>query len=283
MHARAHHSDVPSQRSWQDTARAFARGVAGGLLVAMPLLMTMEMWWLGFAMPAPKLLLFLGVNFGVLYILEYYSGFHRYHEVNRFEEARDAVISYGIGFAVAAVVLYVLRVLRPDASLQAAVGKIALQAIPISMGVSVAVAQLGSQSPEASQRKEETGFWGSQAVAVAGAMLFGFNIAPTVEPMLLGLRMYAWNALALQVLSLLLVHAVVYYVDFRGQPRSRRPTYRLVMSSVTSYLIALLLAAYLLWTFGRLSMGTGVAAAVHMTVALGFVTSLGAAAGKLLL
>ena len=270
----------------RETARAYARGMAGGLLVAMPLLATMEMWWLGFYMPPGKMLLFLVVNFFILLILEYYSGFRRYKQVNLFEEARDAVSAYGIGFLVAAVALWALRLIRPGMPLQEVVGKIVLQSVPISIGASVSVSQLGRQNPQATHRQEEAGFWGTQAMALAGALFFGFNIAPTIEPMLLGLRMHWWNGLLLLALSLLQVHAVVYYVDFRGSISSAADAFsssRLWTASVTTCVISLFMAAYLLWTFGRIEGATGWTAILHMTIALGFVTSLGAAAGKLIL
>lgn len=244
------------------------------------------MWWLGFYMPPGKMLLFLGLNFGVLLVLEYYSGFRRYHHVDLFEEARDAVSAYGIGFFVAAVVLWAFRLIRPEMPLQEIVGKIVLQAIPVSIGASVAVSQLGRKNPPAARRKEEAGFGGTQAMAVAGALLFGFNIAPTVEPMLLGLQMHWWNGLALLGFSVVQVHAVVYYVDFRGSFESTAgPLWspRLWSGSLTTCFLSLIVAAYLLWTFGRIGPSTGFVAALHMTLALGFVTSLGAAAGKLIL
>lgn len=275
-----------AQRTPRETARAYVRGIAGGLLVAMPLLATMEMWWLGFYMPPGKMLLFLVLNFGVLLILEYYSGFRRYRHIDLFEEARDAVSSYGIGFFVAAVVLWVFRLIRPEMHLQEVIGKIVLQSIPVSIGASVAVSQLGREDPPAARRKEDAGFWGTQAMALAGALFFGFNIAPTVEPMLLGLQMHWWNGLALLFFTVAQVHGVVYYVDFRGSFGSTADALwspRLWSGSLTTCLLSLLVAAYLLWTFGRIGLSTGLAPALHMTIALGFVTSLGAAAGKLIL
>ena len=270
------------QPSWHQTARAYLRGVAGGLLVAMPLLMTMEMWWLGFYMPPYKLLLFLVFGFGVLFILEYYGGFRRYDEVSLVEEGRDAVAAYGLAFVLAGLVLWVLRILRYGTPWQEAVTKVALMAIPISLGVSVAVSQLGRETKATQRKKEEVGFWGFQAMAVAGALLFGFSIAPTTEPQLIGLRLHGWNALVLIAFSVVQVHAVIYYLNFRGRPEHQKPPFQLFMSSLTSYAVALLLAAYLLWTFGRFGPDIGLAAMLHMTVTLGFVTSLGAAAGKLI-
>src|SRR5436190_9424567 len=55
-------------------AVGYARGIIGGMLIGVPSMMTMEMWWEGFFVPAPRLLLLFAVNFGVLFILQHYSG-----------------------------------------------------------------------------------------------------------------------------------------------------------------------------------------------------------------
>lgn len=275
---------VSTRASIKHSARSYARGVAGGLLVSMPLLATMEMWWLGFYLPPWKLILFLVVNYGILVVLEYYSGFQEHTSLPR--EAQDALSAYGIGFVVAAIVLYSFHVLRPGMALQEILGKIILESIPVSIGVSIAISQLGQKNQQKQERKERSGFWGTQAIAAAGALYFGFNIAPTVEPLLLGLRIEWWHALILVFLSLLQVHAIVYGLDFQGGRKTKDGTswWRSVFeNSVTTYLVALLVAAYLLWTFGRIGPETGFSAALHMIVVLGFVNSLGAAAGKIIL
>lgn len=268
----------------RQTARDYARGVAGGLLVAVPLLMTMEMWWGGVAMPAGRLLLFLVFNFGVLLILEHYSGFRE--DETFADEFEDAVVALGLGLLIAGVTLSVFNLVRPGLSLRAVAGRIILESIPVSIGVSVATSQLGRESPRAREKRENTGFWGMQAAALAGAMFFGFNVAPTQEPVLVGLRMKWWHTVVLLTLSLTHTYAIVYAVNFRGgapMEHGRAWWEALLANSTTTYVVALAVAAYLLWTFGRIDAGTGLPAAVHMTVALGFATSLGAAAANLIL
>ena len=52
---------------------------------------------------------------------------------------------------------------------------------------------------------------------------------------------------------------------------------------MSTYAVSIVVAAYLLWTFGRIDTGTGFVASVYQTLTLGFITSLGAAAGELLI
>jgi|ERR687895_1137849 hypothetical protein len=64
-------ADVPTRtHSVRETAAAYARGVVGGLLVGMPTLMTMEMWWGGFTIPSVRILLLVVVNFGIFLVLQ---------------------------------------------------------------------------------------------------------------------------------------------------------------------------------------------------------------------
>ena len=117
-------------------------------------------------------------------------------------------------------------------------------------------------------------------------MFFGFSVAATEEPMMIGMQLTWIHALALALASLLQVHAIVYAVEFKR--RERRPGRRrwwqlLLKEGVGAYAVALIVAAYLLWTFGRVGPDVGIGPSVDMIITLGFATSLGAAAGELLI
>lgn len=281
-----------------ESAKAYARGAGGALLVGTPLLMTMEMWWGGFTIPPQRLLVFYLANFVVLIALEHYSGFR--DEGSFLEEVIDAFEALGIGTIVAAVMLYVTAVLDEDRSASVLLAVIILESIPLSIGASVAISLLGGgggggggngggegeDGAKAKRERREAGFWGTQAIGVAGALYFGFNVAPTEEPMLIGLRMTWWHAILLLLLSLLIVHAILYAVGFRGSerlPEGRGWWRTLVGMGSVSYASAALVALFLLWVFGRIGPGTGLLATIQMTIALAFVTSLGSAAGRLII
>src|SRR5688500_15335890 len=155
------------------TAVAYARGAAGGLLVAMPLLLTMEMWWGGFLIPAGRLALLVVFNYGVLYVLQHYSGLHP--RKTHASQARAAAAAYGIGILVSLLTLLALRVVNRDTAAHDLVGKLVLEAVPVSIGASVAMSQFGVEHEVAEQRKEGETYWGAMAMALAGAMFFGFS------------------------------------------------------------------------------------------------------------
>ena len=93
-----------------------ARGVAGALLFSIPMLMTMEMWFLGFYMDRERLLLLLLLNIPLLVGLSHRIGFER--TTTWRESARDAMIAYGMGVASSALIL-----LLRDALLWAALAR----------------------------------------------------------------------------------------------------------------------------------------------------------------
>ena len=278
-----------SRGSIGESAKAYARGAGGALLVGTPLLMTMEMWWGGFTIPPHRLLVFYLANFAVLIALEHYSGFR---DVGSFlDEVIDAFEALGIGTIVAALILYLTAVLDDGRSASVLLGVIILEAIPLSIGASVAISILagdgdGGDGEQAKRERREAGFWGTQAIGVAGALYFGFNVAPTEEPMIVGLRMTWWHAVLLLLVSLVVVHAILYVVDFRGShrlPEGRGWWRTLIGLGSVSYASAALVALFLLWVFGRIGPDTGLLPALQMTIALAFVTSLGSAAGRLIL
>ena len=266
-------------------ARGYARGALGALLVSMPLLATMEMWWQGFYMPSWKMILFLITNFGVLIILEHYSGFQEHTSFP--QEVQDALSAYGIGLVIGAMTLFLLNNLRAEMSLQEILGKIILESIPLSIGASIAISQLGGGGNEREQaRKKRAGLLGSLALSLAGAWYFGFNIAPTVEPLMLGARIHWWHALGLLLASLLISHAIVYALGFKGGhelPEEGSWWSAILTYGVASTVVALLVGAFFLWTFGRIGLDTGLAPTLHMVIVMGFVNSLGASAAKLIL
>lgn len=270
------------------TLKAYARGVAGGLLFGTPLIFTMEMWWLGFYLSPERLLIALIANFCILLILERYSGFRS--DETFLDQVQDAVVAQGLGLTVSVVILSVLNLLRPEMSMREMSGKVIMQTMAVSIGVSVAITQLGQQSNGESERKQrrimQADFWGIQAIALAGAVFFGLNVAATEEPVMIGLQMRPGQTLMLLVLSLMLVFAITFALDFRGEASIHEGAHwynAFVRDSVVTWATATVCAGALLWLFGSIDSSTSLTAILQITTCLGFVTSLGAAAARLLI
>ena len=267
----------------RDTAIAYGRGAVGGLLIALPLLLTMEMWWAGFTVSAPRLLGLVAVNFGVLLVLQHYSGLHP--DKTAGSQFRAALVAYGMGIAISAITLEMINVLRGGVALVDVVGKLVLEAVPVSIGASLAMSHFGVEHQEVERRKDEDNFWGERAMALAGSMIFGVSVASTEEMTMIGLQLHWGHSLALVVVSIVQVHAILFAVRRGKGEDSRRPgaLRSLVEEGVGVYAVALVVSAYLLWTFGQIGGETGLLAAADIVITLAFSTSLGAAAAELLL
>jgi len=264
-------------------AVGYARGAMGGLLVGVPAFMTMEIWWGGFAIPAPRLLLLAAMNYVVLVLLQHYSG--TTHHTRLGAEARTALVTLGIGIVMSFVALFALGVLHGEIRLRELAGKLLLQAVPVSIGASVATSEFGGDQRVAEQRRKNARYWDSMGMALGGAMLFGFAITGTEEPLLIADQLTWVRALVLMALSLVQVHAIVYAVDFKQRPRdvgTARHLGEVLREGISTYALSLVVGAYLLWTFGTLDSRTGLTHIVYLVVATGFVTSLSAAAAELL-
>jgi len=258
------------------------RGVAGALFLALPMLMTMEMWYLGFYMARERLLLLLLLNIPLLILLAHRIGFE---ETFTWREAvRDAVIAYGIGIMTSLVVLTALGLLRGWMPASELVGKVALQSVPASIGAMLGRSQLGHDDQDGDDTKE-TRYHGELLMMAAGALFLSLNIAPTDEMIVLAYRMTIWHALVVAVLSIALMHGFVYAVSFIGGHELSPETpwwHAFVRFTLPGYVIALSISIFTLWIFERLGDSSALEIMLSVIV-LGFPAALGAAAARLIL
>ena len=257
-----------------------ARAVGGAIVFALPMLMTAEMWALGFYIERYRLALLLLLSAPLLMTLNYFVGFRETFDWQ--EDLADTGVAYAVGFAVSAILLLLFSVLEVGMTLGEVVGKVALQAVPASIGAALAVSQLGLRE-EAPER--EASYLGELVTMVTGALFLALNIAPTEEVVRIVYQFTPWHALALVLTSLLIMHAFVYSVEFRGQepvPQGAPLWSIFVRFTVVGYALALLISLYALWTFGRVD-GVALDQTLMATVVLGFPAAVGAAAARLIL
>ncbi|QRM30254.1 TIGR02587 family membrane protein [Microvirga sp. VF16] len=278
-----HDDSVPETN--KDYAIGLGRAFGGAVIFAIPLLMTMEMWWLGFSMEPVRLLLFMSINFAILIGLSYFAGFEKTFSWK--EDAMDAFAAFGVGVLTSAAMLALLAVITLDMTWNEIVGKVALQSVPASIGAMLGRKQLGGgQDIQAEEeRKAEAGYGGELFLMLAGALFLAFNVAPTEEMILIAYQMSPWHTLALGALSIILLHVLVYTVGFSGQEsRLEGGTFLSTFFHFTlaGYGIALLISFYVLWTFGRTE-GVAPTEIANMVVVLGFPASLGAATARLVI
>src|SRR5918995_5203371 len=103
-----------------ESARDYTRAVGGGLVIGLPLLYTMEVWFHGFILPWWKILLLFAVAAVIVIGYNATAGFRR--ERTWVELVVDSVIAMGIGVVIAFVALLILGRIDAETSVRDAAG-----------------------------------------------------------------------------------------------------------------------------------------------------------------
>jgi putative integral membrane protein (TIGR02587 family) len=264
-----------------------ARGTAGALLFALPMLMTMEMWFLGLYVNPWRLLLLCILNLPLRLLLARRIGFE---SINSWSQAlRDAITAYGLGIVVSAAVLLLFGILNDQLTASNIVAKVALQSVPASIGALLGRSQLGQHSDaedeEEGEYSGETGYLHELFMMVVGALFLSLNVAPTEEMILIAYKVTPYHILALCLLSIAIMHGFVYALHFKGSHRlheGQQWWQSFIRFTLPGYVIAIAISIYTLWTFERLD-HTSLSQIMNAAVILGVPASIGAATARLIL
>jgi putative integral membrane protein (TIGR02587 family) len=283
----------PARRELDDLVRA----ACGGMLFGIPLLYTMEVWWVG-SISDPRLLLaVLAVTFAVVFLLNRTSGFRSTRDVRMSDSLKDSVEAVAIGLVCVFAILVLLREITSRTPLDEALGKIVYEATPFVIGVGMARHFLRG---DRTAGDDEDAADGADAGAgddrpinatladvgatLLGAVFIAFNIAPTDEiPMITAALSPAWIC-AVVAVSLLVSYGIVFAAGF-GSQAARREQPGIIQHPITEtvfcYLIALIAAAAMLWFFQRWGSGDPFDMVLHQSIVLGLPAAIGGAAGRL--
>lgn len=263
-----------------------ARAFGGAVLFSVPILMTMEMWELGFYMNRFRLALFIFLAIPLLVGLSYFDGYEQTNDLK--DDVVDAFVAYAVGFVASTAILFVLNLINWEMSANEIIGKISVQAVMCAFGALYAQSQLGGDSKYQKQMENKSAgkrYFGEIVLMIIGALLISMNIAPTEEIILLSYKMTDWHIAGLAVAVILTMHAFVYVVAFRGQEKMPENTSILsvfLRYTIVGYAVVLLIGLYLLWTFGRID-GNGTLETLRAVIVLSFPGALGASAARLIL
>ncbi len=232
-------------------ASALARAFAGAMIFSMPMLMTMEMWWLGFTLDPVRLLVFTIAHIALLYGMSRVSGFESSR--NPLDDLLDAFAAYGVAAITAVVVLTLIGELQAYMPLREIAGKISVQTIPASFGAMIGAKMMGEGDAIEQGEHWRATYAGGLFLMLAGAVFLSLTVAPTEEMILIAYKMTAWHALLMTLLSILLLHAILYMVGFPGQKkrRGKGAIAEILRHSLPGYAIAVFACAFILWSFGR--------------------------------
>ena len=277
---------------WRSEINDIIRGACGGFLFGIPLLYTMEVWWIGSLVKPQLMMMAIALMFIVVYLLNQTEGFRkRRYSWLALQAAMDTVEAIAIGLACSAFVLLLLRELTPETSLKESLGKIIFESVPFALGVALANQLLGdtrngNAEAQATNNKgdELHATFADVGGTLIGATIIAFNIAPTDEiPMLAAAASPLWQ-LAMIATSLLISYGIVFQAGFSDQQKRKQQKgiFQLPSSeTIMSYLVSLLASAFMLWFFQKLTFSDPWTMWLDHTLMLGLPATIGGAAGRL--
>jgi putative integral membrane protein (TIGR02587 family) len=267
-----------------ESLREYGRGIAGGFLFSLPLILTMEMWSVAAGISAARFAAGLIAIFVLLCGYNAYAGLR--FDSNWKEVLVDSVEELGIGLFLSAAMMFLLGRLDGASSRPEVVSLVLVEGLFIAVGVSVGTAQLSGAPGEergTPQGRQQT-LSSELVLAFCGAILVAANAAPTDEILVLASEMSPMQLLGVLTASVALAATLLYYSNFTGSARfaGNRGLLGVVHGTAITYAAALIASAAILWFFGRFHQHP-LTLKIAQCVILGFLSTLGAAAGRLLL
>ncbi|HBB31717.1 MAG TPA: TIGR02587 family membrane protein [Cyanobacteria bacterium UBA8803] len=284
---------------WSKELQDILRGISGGFLFGIPLMYTMEVWWIGSHVEPPLLLAALAATYLVVFLLNRTEGFRNRSSGGLRDDAMDSVEALAIGILCTTFMLILLRRITWDTSLDEMLGKVIFESVPFSIGVALSRSLLNGDrvgSNQVQETKPKTAShsqrnkvnvketMGDISATLIGATIVAFNIAPTDEiPMLAAATSPPW-LIAILVSSLLISYNIVFVAGFINQHK-RHQQLGLFQTpeteTVICYLVSLLASVLMLWFFHQLTFNDPWFLWLRYTLLLGLPATIGGAAGRI--
>lgn len=287
------------KNSWSSELDDFIRGISGGFLFGIPLLYTMEVWWVGSYSPPPRMMAAIAATLVVVFLLNRIEGFRKSDCVRLSDTVMDSIETLAIGIICTTCVLILLQEITLSTPLGEALGKLIFESVPFSIGVALARSFLsGDREESADDQDRSTSTRGRTkidkvslnatlkdvGVTLIGTIIIAFNIAPTDEiPMLAAGISPPW-LLVMIAASLLISYGIVFQAGFVNQAKRRQQQgifQRPLSETIAAYLVSLTAAMLMLCFFQQLTFEDPWLTWLSYTIILGLPATVGGAAGRL--
>jgi len=282
---------------WQKEIQDLIRGASGGFLFGIPLLYTMEVWWIGSSVKMVRLLLAMIFTLAIVLLLNRTAGFRKAVNTTLQDECMDTIEAFAIGLVCAGSMLILLREITWETSLSEALGKLIYESVPFTLGVALANQFLSGGEEEnqtstnhRSQRSPHKqnltliNTFADIGSTLIGAMIIAFNIAPTDEVPMLAAAVDGLWLLGVMAASLVISYTIVFAAGFAKQPKRRQQQglfQRPLSETVMSYLVSLVAACIMLVFFDKLAWSDPWQMWLSHSILLGLPATVGGAAGRL--
>lgn len=282
--------------NWQQEFKEIISGASGGFLFGIPLLYTMEVWFIGSYVQSPILLSVLGVTFIIILLLNRIEGF-RPQESDTWPGAiAETFETLAIGIICATLMLIILRRIDWQTPLLEILGKIVFEGVPFALGVSFSRSLLTGEleTENESNQSNQTNREGQKIVwrdtiadlsaTLIGALFIAFSIAPTDEITVLAASASPLELLIIMVASLLISYGIVFASNITNfqQRYQQQGLFQTPQSeTVISYLVSLVAGILMLWFFQKLALSDPWFVWLRYSIILALPASIGGAAGRL--
>src|SRR5215207_6152663 len=269
-------------REWSDEIDDAVRGLASGFLIGIPVVFTVDSWWLGDQNEPLDSLTLLAFSYVLTLAAVYSIGFRR--GLRRgWQYFGDAIEALALAVLALVAVFWVLGQIGDGQAPSIAVGRIAVAIAPVSLGVAIANHLLARDAsrvdPEAGDASALRLGWHDGrrrtlfelAAAAASALFLCLAIVPVDDLAAITTEVPFRNLPLVILLSLLVTYSVVFAAGFAGETRRHRTPGLLqtpFAETITAYLVALFVCLILLWLFGRIDKATSGAEMYNKTVLL---------------
>jgi putative integral membrane protein (TIGR02587 family) len=273
---------------WLTEVDDLIRGACGGFLFGIPLLYTMEVWWIGSIVEPPLMLVAIAITYLVVFLLNRTAGFRKIEKNRAVDAARDSVEAISVGIVCATVMLVLLHEISFSIPLDEALGKVLFESLPFTLGVALANQVLngdrGGYGNRRRHRSEINATLSDVGATLIGAAVIALNIAPTDEVVMLASAFSGGRLLAIIAASLVISYGIVFQSGFADQQKRMQQQgifQRPMSETLASYLVSLAAAAFMLWFFQQLSFNDPWTLWLRYTLILGLPATIGGAAGRL--
>src|SRR6476469_2973802 len=106
------------KNQWSNELNDIIRGASGGFLFGIPLLYTMEVWWIGSYTTPAEMSIAIATTCIAVFLLTRTEGFRKTKDIRWLVAAIDNVEAIAIGIVCAAIILCLLREITPETPLQ---------------------------------------------------------------------------------------------------------------------------------------------------------------------
>lgn len=279
--------------NWRQELEEVISGASGGFLFGIPLLYTMEVWFIGSYVKPQFLIVVLGITFVIILLLNRIEGFRPQESATLLGAISETIETLAIGIVCATLMLAILGRIDLQTPLTETLGKIIFEGVPFSLGVTFSRSLLSNEESDSeldksAKNSEKKVIWQDTledfSASLVGALFIAFSIAPTDEIVVIAASASPLRLLIIITASLLVSYFIVFASNLANyqERRQQKGLFQTPQSeTIISYLISLIAGMLMLWFFQKLSPGDPWFIWLRYSIILALPASIGGAAGRL--